>query len=64
MASHSSILDWRIPWKEEPGELLSVGLHRVGCNCSDLACTMHIPTGHLKRGHRLRCVQIMNDSFS
>lgn len=53
MASHSSILDWRIPWKEEPGELLSVGLHRVGCNCSDLACTMHIPTGHLKRGHRL-----------
>ena len=29
MATHSSILDWEIPWTEEPGELQSVGLHRV-----------------------------------
>ena len=29
MATHSSILAWRIPWKEEPGWLQSVGLHRV-----------------------------------
>ena len=30
MATHSSILDWRIPWTEEPGELRSMGLQRVG----------------------------------
>ena len=24
MATHSSILTWRIPWAEEPGELLSI----------------------------------------
>ena len=29
-ATHSSILGWRIPWTEEPGELQSVGLQRVG----------------------------------
>ena len=28
MATHSSILSWRIPWKEEPG-LQSIGLQRV-----------------------------------
>ena len=26
MATHTSILAWRIPWTEEPGGLLSVGL--------------------------------------
>ena len=30
MATHSSILAWRIPWTEGPGGLLSMGLHRVG----------------------------------
>ena len=30
MATHSSILDWRIPWTEEPGELRSIGLQRIG----------------------------------
>ena len=30
MATHSSILVWRIPWTEKPGGLLSMGLHRVG----------------------------------
>ena len=30
MAIHSSILAWRIPWTEEPGELQSMGLKRVG----------------------------------
>ena len=27
MATHSSILAWRIPWMEEPGGLQSMGLH-------------------------------------
>ena len=30
MATHSSIHAWRIPWMEEPGELQSTGLQRVG----------------------------------
>ena len=30
MATHSSILAWRIPWTEDPGRLLFTGLQRVG----------------------------------
>ena len=30
MATHSSVLVWRIPWREEPGGLQSMGLQRVG----------------------------------
>ena len=30
MATHSSVLAWRIPGTEEPGGLLSMGLQRVG----------------------------------
>ena len=32
MATHCSILAWRIPWTEEPGRLQSTGLQRVGHN--------------------------------
>ena len=32
IATHSSILAWRIPWTEEPGGLQSMGLQRVGHN--------------------------------
>ena len=32
MATHSSVLAWRIPGMGEPGGLPSVGLHRVGHN--------------------------------
>ena len=37
MATHSSVLAWRIPGMGEPGGLPSVGLHRVGYDWSDLA---------------------------
>ena len=30
MATHSSILAWRIPWRDEPGELQSMGSQRGG----------------------------------
>ena len=30
MATHSSILAWKIPWTEEPGRLESMGSQRVG----------------------------------
>ena len=32
MATHSSTLAWRIPWREEPGRLQSMGSQRVGHN--------------------------------
>ena len=32
MATHSSILIWKIPWTEEPGGLQSMGSQRVGHN--------------------------------
>ena len=37
MATHSTILAWRIPWTEDPGGLLSMGSHRVGHDWGDLA---------------------------
>ena len=30
MATHSSMLAWRIPWTEESGGLQSIGLHSIG----------------------------------
>ena len=32
LATHSSILAWKIPWMEEPGRLQSIALQRVGCD--------------------------------
>ena len=37
MATHSSVLAWRIPWTEKSGGLQPMGLHRVG---HDRACTL------------------------
>ena len=37
MATHSSVLAWRIPGMGEPGGLLSLGSHRVRHDRSDLA---------------------------
>ena len=39
MATHSSILAWRIPWTEEPGRLQSMGLQKVRHYLSDLERT-------------------------
>ena len=39
MATHSSILTWRIPWTEEPGGLRSIGSKRVRHDWSNLAST-------------------------
>ena len=41
MATHSRILAWRIPWREEPGGLQSMGSQRVRHNWSNLAC-LHV----------------------
>ena len=42
MATHSSVLAWKIPWMEEPGRLQSMGSQRVG---HDWATSLH---HHLK----------------
>ena len=41
MAPHSSVLAWRIPGTGESGGLLSMGLHRVGHDWSDLAAAAY-----------------------
>ena len=37
MATHSSVLAWRMPWIEEPGRPQSIGSHAVGYDWSDEA---------------------------
>ena len=43
MATHSSILAWRIPGMEDPGGLPSVGLHRVGRDLAPAAAYHMLP---------------------
>ena len=58
MATHSSVLAWRIPGTGEPGGLLSMGSHRVRHDWSNLvaaaaACRWHHPYGRKRRGNSL-----------
>ena len=54
MATHSSVLAWKIPWTEEPGELQSMGSQRVRHDWSDLALTYwEIIQGTLHLGQNL-----------
>ena len=47
MATHSSVLAWRIPGTGKPGGLPSMGLHRVGHDGSDLAAVELFTRVHL-----------------
>ena len=49
MATHSSILTWRIPWTEKPGGLQSMGSQRVGLKRH----STHAHTAHVKRIKRM-----------
>ena len=49
MATHFSILAWRISWTEEPGGLQSIGSQRAGHDGSGLACTCEKETVRLGR---------------
>ena len=51
VATHSSVLAWRIPGTGEPGGLLSMGLHRVGHDWSDLAVAVAACVYGFSRGH-------------
>ena len=54
MATHSSILAWRIPWTEKPGGLQSMGLQRVGHDlATEQECT------HSKLDHFIPLVTLM-----
>ena len=44
MATHSSILAWRIPWTKEPGGLQSTGSQRVRHNGATLLSTIPLYT--------------------
>ena len=46
MATHSSVLAWRLPGTGKPGGLPSMGSHRVGHDWSDLAAAAAIPRLH------------------
>ena len=48
MATHSSVLAWRIPGTGEPGGLPSMGSHRVGHDWSDLAAVAAAEEGEGK----------------
>ena len=56
MATHSSVLAWRIPWTEKPGRLQSMGSHRVGHDWSDLAAEFQ-ESNHLS--FRWKCAQLI-----
>ena len=62
MATHSTILAWRIPWTAEPGGLQSVGSQRVGQKRSDSARSFsaffdwfkyHLKIAQRKRGRNI-----------
>ena len=68
MATHSSVLAWRIPGTGEPGGLPSMGLNRVGHDWSDLAAAAAAkvinisPNVDLKQSHR-NCCALINFQF-
>ena len=57
MATHSSVLAWRIPGTAEPGGLLSMGSHRVGHDWRDLAAAAAAVTSDSLRPHGLSSSQ-------
>ena len=59
IATHSSILAWRIPWTEEPSRLQSIGSQRVRHNRSDLVYTEK-EKGELRVGKEVTSVSVKN----
>ena len=52
MATHSSILAWRIPWTEKPGGLQCTGSQRIGHNSATNTTTTTNPQHFLYKGYR------------
>ena len=66
MATHSSVLAWRIPGTAEPGGLLSRGSHRVGQNWSDLVVVVavYIHVGTYISFSSFLCIYLILHIFS
>ena len=63
MATHSSILAWRIPWTEGPGGLQSVGSQRIGHDRMTKHSTAHVdPEGQASSSACHLCVLYMGAS--
>ena len=54
MATHSSVLDWSVPWTEEPGGLQPMGLQRVRHTYRLSIRTVHTCTKHTDVGTYVR----------
>ena len=63
MATHSSVLAWRIPGTGDPGGLPSVGSHRVGHDWSDLAAAAAHPSKVMLKILQARLQQYVNPEF-
>ena len=48
MATHSSIVAWKIPWPEEPGGLQSMGLQRIGQDWAHTHTSVYLPVQWLR----------------
>ena len=59
IATHSSILDWGIPWTEEPGGIQSIRSQRVWMRLSHRACKREATF----RDHSLVCSFILMECF-
>ena len=64
MATHSSVLAWRIPRTGEPGGLQSLGSHRVGHDWSNLAAAVRWWGNSLVAVVRTRCFHCHGPRFS
>ena len=60
METHSSILAWKIPWTEEPGELWSVESQRIGHN---LATDHSAGEANITTEEKQYCVDIFRKKF-
>ena len=58
MATHSSILAWKIPWTEEPGRLQSIGLQRFGHNRAQNTNTHKNQSGKAKRHDQVKISEL------
>ena len=63
MATHSSILAWRIPGTGEPGRLPSMGSHRVGHDWSDLAAAAALMQQPWYGRKALCCLKWLDDTW-
>ena len=51
MATHSSILAWKIPWTEKPGDLQSTGSQELNMNEHTLTADKNLLTGSATHSH-------------